>query len=328
MVFFVRRTRCHKRYQRELQQQQQRLPTIDSDPVVGHQYGEKPLLLDDELDVDSKPEQQFGDPFVKHQYESNNCEDKIIVDSLKNGGRPDEDVFALAPFPKSSSSSRQNSINQDLDLYTVVASTPLKRDSKREKVEDLFGSVPFTAGKFGDQLQSSSANCFADTTNSSYQFQVRTNLSSRRGNNFNNSGKEKFNSCIIVNSNSEDLFGSTPFEQLTSINSTTLEANGPIVQVAKSQIFIGDSNLCNNSNMNDCSLSSVTHGKSFSHKKSTKSKKSHVVTTGISNMSFEDFPSDENDDRRVTSVATAPFELVREPEKRFGSLKRRSNPFI
>jgi hypothetical protein len=77
---------------------------------------------------------------------------------------------------------------------------------------------------------------------------------------------------------------------------------------------------------------------SSSFKKSSKvskkmggEKASKVVVAGVSNMSFEDFPSDEGDE--VVAEQIVPFEVIRgekqthDAEKRFGSLKRRSNPF-
>lgn len=77
---------------------------------------------------------------------------------------------------------------------------------------------------------------------------------------------------------------------------------------------------------------------SSSFKKSSKvpkkiggEKASKVVVAGVSNMSFEDFPSDEGDE--VVTEQIVPFEVIRgekqthDAERRFGSMKRRSNPF-
>ncbi|KAK2582001.1 hypothetical protein KPH14_002434 [Odynerus spinipes] len=488
---------------------QQQLPTIDSDPVVGHQYGEKPLLLDDELDPESKPEQSHGDPFVGHQYRSkpllfdgnSSSDENEKLKSLNNGiWKTEDDVFALAPFPRSNSSRKssdsrdsghkqfgQNSIAnspQNSNLVTPISSSPITSEvsgnleskaqtkvlsalpsksiadinnitkgnyeninfihsvqkpptkvllcsstNEQEDIEkDLFGSSPFSPSGFTNPFNNLQHYINAEI----YNHPVATFLNS--SSNYNNitsrSYRTSINRCTddssiisdckfdAVTSNSEisnmesskDLFGSIPFEEFANLrmneqqrptslplsqsptfmenSSSTVSACSvhssnaiPIIQTTQSTFTIQSvqhttttavqalnsipkSNITSElippmspeplvvdnvlkhkkdkskSDKSKYHLIHENHGdvvnvlstktshkvKAAGHKKNLKIKKGPSTTSGFSNMSFEDFPSDENDEKQARTKVT-PFEVIREPEKKFGSLKRRSNPF-
>ncbi|XP_050464668.1 uncharacterized protein LOC126858418 isoform X1 [Cataglyphis hispanica] len=136
------------------QQQVQQLPTIDADPIVGHQYGEKPLLLDDELDPESKPEQSHGDPFVRHQYGSkpllfnngdsssdDNNDDKS-KSLIQNGiWKIENDVFALAPFPRSSSS-RKSSDSRESEPKNVDPGSSTRNSPRNSNLVTPISNSP------------------------------------------------------------------------------------------------------------------------------------------------------------------------------------------
>lgn len=99
-------------------------------------------------------------------------------------------------------------------------------------------------------------------------------------------------------------------------------------------------NMRSSSNTANSSSGTQKHSKSFSGKSfGNASFQSNSIKnsakTGFSNMSFEDFPSDQEMDAggRSTHTKALPFEVVRnekallEAEKKFGSLKRRNNLF-
>ncbi|KAI8125594.1 AP2-associated protein kinase 1 [Lucilia cuprina] len=93
----------------------------------------------------------------------------------------------------------------------------------------------------------------------------------------------------------------------------------------------------NNSNTTQTQKHSKSFsGKSFGNSSFQSNSIKNSVKTGFSNMSFEDFPSDQEMDgggRMSQAPQALPFEVVRnekallEAEKKFGSLKRRNNLF-
>lgn len=554
-----------KRHYRE--QQQQQLPTIDADPIVGHQYGEKPLLLDDELDPESKPEQSHGDPFVRHQYGSkpllfngdSSSDDNERSKSLNNGiWKLEDDVFAMAPFPRSSSSrkssdsrgsesknadlaSGRNSPSHNSSLVTPISSSPVpaptevfvdvdagkamtpkavlsciqypksigvavvgnkaiyeepppasfhqqpvqtspsvkssphcvgiaEEEEEDENVEkDLFGSSPFSPSGFTNPfnnvqpgyasidpapvqpvmsaiLSSPASAYLVDYANVPLQrpphnpADVYYVSASAAAHPSTVASASKFGMVTVNQSEpsvpvgadtSKDLFGSIPFEEFASLKITeqqrptslalpqTHSANYVVdsvtlttgatsggassvqspnsvvhltptppssatsqqvtytiqptthtaritvhavnsvskVDIASDMIspmspepLVGPADEDTPKHKRDKAKSdrskyhliSENHGdivnvlpskvshktKSASHKKTPKGKRSTAATAGFSNMSFEDFPSDENEEKQVARTKVTPFEVIREQsEKRFGSLKRRSNPF-
>ena len=99
--------------------------------------------------------------------------------------------------------------------------------------------------------------------------------------------------------------------------------------------MISSPNTANSTSSSTQKHSKSFSGKSFGNASFQSNSIKNSAKTGFSNMSFEDFPSDQEMDAggRSTHTKALPFEVVRnekallEAEKKFGSLKRRNNLF-
>ncbi|XP_034243808.1 uncharacterized protein LOC117646752 [Thrips palmi] len=157
---------------------------------VGHQYGEKPLLADDELDSE---EGGYSSGNISPRLESPNASSKKCWDD-----QAAVDVFALAPFPSMISREAQPSkLKEPVDdlIVTEGSLVDLRDSSKKlqlqvehvvsnplsplrgstpihvrpeqkgtEKTEDLFGSLPFGSSTvvenpFKEPISRSRPNC-------------------------------------------------------------------------------------------------------------------------------------------------------------------------
>ncbi|XP_044268991.1 serine/threonine-protein kinase sel-5 isoform X2 [Tribolium madens] len=251
--------------------------------LIGHQYGDKPLLLDDELDSD--------------------CEVKLTWSQKPDLWIPpsssyDDDVFALAPFnnkPRAKSKNEENS-NPFLDFPNPIQSTsnygtvtvnsnfinieipsqecyPTRFESNFTEVDPYF--PPPESGFFPPEN-----NLFDFTpppvTNTEIHHKYKKDKKK--------DGKSKYH--LIDESVSDD----SPSINFTTKNAKIVKPNRKVSKIK-------------------------------THKSKTKTQ------GGFSNMSFEDFSSDDCEE--VERCSVMPFEVLRSPEQedRKFTTKRISNPF-
>ncbi|XP_028132528.2 uncharacterized protein LOC114327995 [Diabrotica virgifera virgifera] len=89
---------CTSRIIRTKQRQETKKAAVQSEDMlfVGHQYGEKPLLMDDELDSDCETK-QYNNKWASKDVRTNKADIWIAPSS---SFEDNNDVFALAPFSK------------------------------------------------------------------------------------------------------------------------------------------------------------------------------------------------------------------------------------
>ncbi|XP_014223599.1 BMP-2-inducible protein kinase isoform X3 [Trichogramma pretiosum] len=447
------RTRRLRRQQHQIQQQQQQLAAAaQADRVVGHQYGERPLLLDDELDPESNPGQAHADPFVKRQYKlkvlgRDSSSDEAEVGQIRARElslarrRQDEDVFALAPFHRPPPTSRKTSQSQSNSSPSSVERQQHHESAQYndnnnilKPLEAVPSSSPVISSSLVDLRDDAGPQQTASTASSIYRFVVPAESATTESKDL--FGSSPFDSrptyfdgvtslsstskygLVTVNATaptvtipeSKDLFGSVPFDEVTVLTpisgieqqqvrptSLPLSQSPSSVEKAFDTILLNSAHsaqlppICNpnyglpeldiniqnrlealspdridvlpSSPMSPeplVSTDSPKYQKKHHHEKTSKfydkskyhhlimdNKAEHVsptskkitkkhskkqntatITAGFSNLSFEDFPSDENVEPQEQKQPTrAAYEVIRDSEKRFASLKRRSNPF-
>lgn len=374
---------------------------------VGHQYGEKPLLLDDELDSESEVKEDFSNW-------RNEKEDLWI----KPSSSIDDDVFALAPFNKPKNKVKQNvdqiasvsqtstenkisTINpivlceasQNLNNNTLQLDIPnVKNQSCKpfsninlnpflnNDSEEMLSAVVTTISLPAFSTFTVSANIVTTKTctpkHVQYYTEAHIPINFRNEEIINTSvSTETVDNITCVDSNiklpsqidklsfhydsaklqykdlekefaieskfsdddftKKDNFQDTPFESMNQNETCSYvsrrNSTPEFVYKAKKDKKKEKSKyqLIEERTTDDDGPSSKTSKttKKMSSKSSKKTNPKTKTQRGFSNMSFEDYPSDEGE---ILNTSTTPFEVLRNPEqedRKYGSLKRIGNPF-
>lgn len=264
-----------------------------------HQYGDKPLLLDDELEYESG---ELTDCKLKTDEQT----DYYTV----NNDDVELDVFAMAPFklPQQFSKKSRNArpkfiptsvtIPEDSNLLnfesknlpmTATTSTPLKV-SKPEKYNKM--SVNQTDHQSNEQL---SSNSFPIQSESNYG--VVTVVNNSGFTLTHSSGIDK----LPIKSNNKDLFGSEPFPKVVIPIEKTDESNFTVISIESNDSFIksepiSDSLITNN--QNDV-IQPASHSTDFNFNTSAQSNSKYVNFSKqmlpINSTDFSNYNNSNND---------------------------------
>ncbi|XP_018577181.1 AP2-associated protein kinase 1 [Anoplophora glabripennis] len=376
---------CTSRIIRAKQREEAKKAAIQSEDMlfVGHQYGERPLLMDDELDSDC--EIKFNPKWTPDKAKKKQTDIWIAPSSSFE----DHDVFAMAPFGKTKVKSRQTEEVIEVKEQENILPVPVPQVFEKESFADFsvnqvdtdnteikptsnISLNPFLSSDFGvDNEAPATSNYNILTINSNFdsgnvvtqpinffeQAAFETNFisihhyspvaSSKEGTVFegvNTPEKEQYfidlespqefqlpqekNNFSVKSSSSgnfhEELFASEPQDVFQKGKKEKKKDKD-----LKSKYQLIDESVSDESSSFMAKPVKVSRNLNSYKKGSGKSKKSSLkikMDGGFSNMSFEDFPSDE---REIIESSIMPFEVLRTPEqeeKKFGS-KRMGNPF-
>nr|XP_023024483.1 uncharacterized protein LOC111512577 [Leptinotarsa decemlineata] len=363
---------CTSRIIRNKQRELVKKAAIQSEDMlfVGHQYGERPLLLDDEFDSDGEIKYDKWRPD-----KDKNKADIWIAPSSSFEDR--NDVFALAPFGRSKLKGKDTVVEDSSKKQSVISLESVEFESEIKEVvfpdceENQTVTTPSLNPFLNVDFLPTTNQLIINTTTLTTTTAIRTTESPSQTvkyfndekfqSNFDNtpfaksissstdnvivpSEKIVFPDLVIPKEISDKKLKHFPSKtsrsklSLTFTNDNNSEGHEMPQKIKKDKKKDKDqkSKYC----LIDDSVSD--DGPSFptkpvkvsktssSHKKgSGKSKRSSLkVKTdgGFSNMSFEDFPTD---DRDIIKSSIVPFEVLRSPEqeqKTFGT-RRIGNPF-
>ncbi|XP_067673227.1 AP2-associated protein kinase 1-like [Haliotis asinina] len=183
-----------------------RSDNFQSDRIVGHEYGVKPLLDDDELqDAYGNQHHYMSKPVAEDVNLNNNS---IMNSSRASALSPDEgpdDIFGAAPFKKKGSKKRPGS---------SIASGPSASSQASPAVDEVFDNAPFKyRGSVKSQASSQTVSP-ADSTTPSY-------------------------ASHSAQSPENDVFGNAPFGGKRTPSSTaTGPSSCPVSPISEDQIVI------------------------------------------------------------------------------------------
>ncbi len=223
---------------------------------VGHSYGEKPLLADDELDK--------GDNVSPAPLIDMNDEQKVAKE---------QDVFSMAPFKVRTRKSRES--NASHDDFLITMSPTVTEGSLVDFGEDR--AYPFEAKR------SSSSSCRGSFE--SGVFKGETAVSD------NNPFSPSFNSTLALGDQGatktkEDLFGAVPFDRMAvSVPNSSRNSNE-----------IDDFISFGTEKPEDYHHPAGYYaGPAAAYEQKTCRDVEYIAGAGINNMSFEDLPSNGAD---------------------------------